>query len=85
VVILGNGIWKSRYGSDPGILTRSIKVNSVVASVIGVMAPDMKFPNNNEMWLPVSMLPPELTNSKRNVRNFQVLGRLTDGVTLSQA
>jgi putative ABC transport system permease protein len=85
VVILGNGIWKSRYGSDPGILTRSIKVNSVVASVIGVMPPDMKFPNNNEIWLPVSMLPPELTNSKRNVRNFQVLGRLGDGVTLSQA
>ena len=85
VVVLGNGIWKSRYGSDPGILTRSIKVNSVVASVIGVMAPDMKFPNNNEMWLPVSMLPPELTNSKRNVRNFQVLGRLADGVTPSQA
>jgi predicted permease len=85
VVILGNGIWKSRYGSDPGILTRSIKVNSVVASVIGVMPPDMKFPNNNEIWLPVSMLPPELTNSKRNVRNFQVLGRLADGVTLSQA
>ena len=53
VVILGNGIWKSRYGSDPGILTRSIKVNSVVASVIGVMAPDMKFPNNNEMWLSI--------------------------------
>jgi predicted permease len=85
VVILGNGIWKSRYGGDPGILTRSIKVNSVVASVIGVMPPDMKFPNNNEIWLPVSMLPPELTNSKRNVRNFQVLGRLADGVTLSQA
>jgi putative ABC transport system permease protein len=85
VVILGNGIWKSRYGSDPNILTKSIKVNSLLASVIGVMPPDMKFPFNNELWLPVSMLPPELTNSKRNVRNFQVLGRLGDGVTLAQA
>jgi predicted permease len=85
VVILGNGIWKSRYGADPNILTRSIKVNSVIAAVIGVMPPDMKFPFNNELWLPVSMLPPELTNSKRNVRNYQVLGRLADGVTLAQA
>jgi predicted permease len=85
VVILGNGIWTSRYGGDPNILTRSIKVNSVIAAVIGVMPPDMKFPFNNELWLPVSMLPPELTNSKRNVRNFQVLGRLADGVTLVQA
>jgi predicted permease len=85
VVILGNGIWKSRYGADPNILTKSIKVNSVIASVIGVMAPDMKFPFNNELWLPTAMLPPELTASKRNVRNFQVLGRLADGVTLAQA
>ena len=85
VVIIGNGIWKSRYGGDPNILTKSIKVNSLLASVIGVMPPDMKFPNNNEIWLPVSMLPPELSNSKRNVRNFQVLGRLADGVTLAQA
>jgi predicted permease len=85
VAIIGHGIWKSRYGADPQILTKSIKVNSVLASVIGVMPPDMKFPNNNDLWLPVSMLPPELTNSKRNVRNFQVLGRLADGVTLSQA
>ena len=85
VVIIGNGIWKSRYGADPNILTRSIKVNSVIASVIGVMAPDMKFPFNNELWLPVAMLPPELSASKRNVRNFQALGRLADGVTLPQA
>jgi predicted permease len=85
VVILGNGIWKNRYGGDPAILTKAIKVNSLVASVIGVMPPDMKFPFNNEVWMPVSQLPPELTNSKRNVRNFQVLGRLADGVTLAQA
>ncbi|MCU1384149.1 MAG: hypothetical protein JWL71_2846 [Acidobacteria bacterium] len=85
VVIIGNGIWKSRYGGDPNILTRSIKVNSVIAAVIGVMAPDMKFPFNNELWLPVGMLPPELSASKRNVRNFQALGRLGDGVTLAQA
>jgi putative ABC transport system permease protein len=85
VVILGNGIWKNRYGSDSGILTRSIKVNSLVASVIGVMPPDMKFPFNNELWIPVSMLPPELRDSKRGVRSFQTLGRLAKGVTLAQA
>ena len=85
VVILGNGIWKNRYGSDPAIISRSIKVNSLIASVIGVMPPDMKFPFNNEIWVPVSQLPPELRDSRRGVRSFQALGRLADRVTLAQA
>jgi len=85
VVILGNGIWKNRYGSDPAIISRSIKVNSLIAGVIGVMPPDMKFPFNNEIWVPVSQLPPELRDSRRGVRSFQALGRLADGVTLAQA
>jgi predicted permease len=84
-VILGNGIWKNRYGSDPAVIGRSIKVNSLVATVIGVMAPDMKFPFNTDLWIPISQLPPELSNSKRGVRSFQAMGRLKAGVTLPQA
>jgi putative ABC transport system permease protein len=84
-VILGNGLWKNRYGSDPGVIGRSVKVNSLVATVIGVMAPDMRFPFNTDLWIPVSQLPPELSNSKRGVRSFQVMGRLNAGVTLPQA
>jgi len=84
-VMLGSGIWKNRYGSDPSVIGRTIKVNSLVATVIGVMAPDMKFPFNTDLWIPLSMLPPELSNSKRGVRQFQVMGRLKAGVTLPQA
>ncbi|MBZ5559188.1 MAG: ABC transporter permease [Acidobacteriia bacterium] len=84
-VILSNGLWKNRYGSDPAVIGRSIKVNSLVATVIGVMAPDMRFPFNTDLWIPVSMLPPDYTNSKRSVRSFSVMGRLNAGVTLAQA
>ena len=35
VVILGNGIWKNRYGSDPGVIGRSVKVNELPSTVIG--------------------------------------------------
>ena len=85
VVILGNGIWKNRYGSDPTVVGRTVKVNSLVATVIGVMAPDMRFPFNGELWIPASQLPPELRDSKRNARSFQGMGRLAPGVTLEQA
>ncbi|HEV3060002.1 MAG TPA: ABC transporter permease [Vicinamibacterales bacterium] len=85
VVILGDGIWKNRYGSDPSVVGRTIKVNSLASTVIGIMPPDMKFPANNDVWLPLSQLPPEIRNAKRGVRNFQAFGRLGPGVTAAQA
>ena len=85
VVILANGLWKNRYGSDPSIVGRTIKINSRAATVIGVMPPDMKFPFNNDLWLPLSQLPPEVLNAKRGVRNFQVVGRLAPGQSMAQA
>jgi putative ABC transport system permease protein len=84
-VILGYSVWKTRYNADPAILTRTIRVNSLPAAVIGVMPPDMRFPFNNDLWMPVSQVAPELRNSKRNARNYQAIGRLADGITLKQA
>jgi predicted permease len=84
-VIIGYNLWKNRYNGDPAILTRTIRVNSTPMSVIGVMPADMRFPFNNELWVPVSQIAPELREAKRNARNFQAIGRLADGVTLAQA
>jgi predicted permease len=85
VVILGNGVWKNRYGSDPSILGRVIKVNSLFCTVIAVMPPGLRFPFNSDVWVPFSKLPPEARDTKRDVRNLVGLGRLADGVTIAQA
>jgi putative ABC transport system permease protein len=84
-VIIGNGMWKNRYGSDPSVVGRAIKVNATVCTVIGIMPADMKFPFNNDLWMPLSQLPPELRESTRGVRTFQGMGRLAPGVTIAQA
>jgi putative ABC transport system permease protein len=85
VVLISNGVWKNRYGSNPGVIGRTVKVNSLVATIIGVMPPDMRFPFNCDVWIPTSQLPPEQRDAKRNARNFQGMGRLAPGVTLAQA
>jgi putative ABC transport system permease protein len=85
VAIIGHTVWKNRYGSDPEILGRVIKVNSLSCTVVGVMGPDMRFPFNADVWLPFSQLPTEAREPKRDVRNVTVIGRLADGVPLSQA
>jgi putative ABC transport system permease protein len=85
VVILSDSVWKSRYAGDRSVLGRAIKINDRVCTVIGVMPPEMKFPFNNDMWLPFALLPPPIQQAKRSVRNLQVIGRLAHGGTLSQA
>ncbi len=85
VMILGGGVWKNRYGSDPNVIGRVVKANNVVVTIIGVMPADFKFPFNTDIWIPLTVLPPEARDAKRDVRNFQALGRLASGVTLPQA
>ena len=43
-MILGHGIWKNRHGSDPSVLGRTIKINDVPSTVIGVMPEGVKWP-----------------------------------------
>jgi putative ABC transport system permease protein len=45
VVMLGEGIWKSRYGADPSIVGRAIRINDVPTTVVGVMPAKMQFPD----------------------------------------
>jgi len=84
VVILGYGLWQTRYGGDPSILGRTIRVNGLQPTVVGVMRPDMKFPPNSDLWMTISQ-----TNTPRvegrGIRSFSLIARLADGVTLEQA
>jgi predicted permease len=82
VCILGYSIWESRYGRDPHILGRTIRINDIGTTVIGVMPQDMKFPVNANLW---TLLVPSGRFEKRDDRNVQVYGRLADGVSLARA
>ena len=82
VVILGYGLWKSRYGGDPNVLGRAIKVNQTPATIVGVMPEGIRFPSNADMWQP---LVPDENALRRNARNMTVVGRLAPGVSRAEA
>jgi putative ABC transport system permease protein len=85
VVILGNGVWTNRYGSDRSVIGRSITVNDTAATVIGIMPEGFKFPSGGDLWMPLGQLP-RLAEQKRDARTIiDAFGRLNDGVTLAQA
>ena len=56
VVILGNQIWVTRYGANRAILGQIIRVNDVPSTVIGVMRPDFRFPEDADVWIPLGSL-----------------------------
>jgi hypothetical protein len=84
VVILGSGLWKNRYGGDPGVIGRVIRINDAPSVVIGVMPDGFKFPQNADLWQPLAVRP-DLERQPRNARNLELFGRLVPGVSPAEA
>ena len=84
VVMLGHGIWTSRYGAEPEVLGRVVHVDGAPATVIGVMPEGFEFPMWAELWQPLG-LTPDLAGQPRDRRVFRAVGRLADGVTVARA
>ena len=84
VVMLGHGVWTRRYGADPEVLGRVIRVDGAPATVVGVMPEGFEFPMWAELWQPLG-LTPDLAGQPRDRRVFRAVGRLADGVTVARA
>jgi len=83
VVILGNGLWRDHFASDPNIVGRNVLLNGQTYAVIGVMPPKFKFPDWADLWVPLAW-----SNERRAVRgnhNYLVIGRLKPKVSVQQA
>jgi len=83
-VVIAYGVWQTRYGGDSGIVGRTIRVDELLATVAGVMPEGMQFPPNTDVWLPMGQST-VVQGQGRQVRSYQVIGRLADGVTREQA
>jgi predicted permease len=84
VVLLSNRCWRERFGSDPGVVGRSVTLNDQPYTVIGVMPREFAFPSDvTEVWTPL-VIPGELASS-RTLSRLRVIARLRDGVDMRQA
>jgi hypothetical protein len=82
VVVIGHGLWSSRFGRDAGVLGRGIRIGRSLHVVVGVMPDGFAFPTNEALWLPLRLA--SVGGDREKVR-LQVLGRLADGVSARQA
>lgn len=81
VVVLSYGLWKHRYGGDPGIAGKTIQLDDQPYLVVGVIGRNFVTDTPVDLWIPTQF---EL-NSQEMVHNYNVVARLRPGVTLAQA
>lgn len=84
VVMLGYAAWQSRYGGDPSVIGRTVRVNDVPATIIGVMPQGFTYPFIEQVWQSLSSSPGFVTATRRT-RNLTVVGRLKPGAELGRA
>jgi putative ABC transport system permease protein len=92
VAVISYGLWRQRFGADPKVLGQTITLDGESFVVIGVMPEWFDFPEGRAMPAPLQFRPkPQLwtplvlDETDRNTFNLCVIGRLKQGVTLSQA
>ena len=81
VAIISHRLWQSRFGGDPGILNRSIRIGGQSTSIVGVMPPGLVL-IGTDLWIPWGG---DLAQMPRNIRQFTIIGRLAPGATLASA
>ncbi|HEU0176615.1 MAG TPA: ABC transporter permease [Blastocatellia bacterium] len=84
VVVLSYGLWRQRFGADPSIIGRTLTFDGRKYEVLGVMPPSFNFPQNAQLWGPMSFdVSPDMRQRKAHF--LRPIGRLKPGVTLAQA
>src|SRR5580765_3966925 len=76
VVLLSHGVWARRFGSDPGLVGKPIRLDGRSFTVLGVMPAGFQFPNETSFWTPLV-----LTSDRSNAMD-QVIARLKPEVTI---
>jgi putative ABC transport system permease protein len=83
VAVITHSLWQRRFGGDPNIINKTLSLNGVARTIIGVMPEHFNFPKGAEVYAPIQ-LTPELLGSRRN-HAYYVIGRLKPGVTIEGA
>lgn len=83
-VVIGDGVWRDRFGADPGIVGRSLPSADGAYEVVGVMPPEFDYPRGRAVWAPVRY-PAERAEENRGAAYLEAVARLAPGATVEGA
>jgi putative ABC transport system permease protein len=82
VAVIGHDLWRRRFGQDPAVLGRTLRLDGTLHAVVGVMPERFAFPEYAEVWTPLGL---EAGTNDRGDRRLDVVARLAPAATLAQA
>ncbi len=88
VVVLSHGLWRSRFGADPAVLGRTLRINGESYEVIGVMPPGVEHPplwGRVDLWRPMAWPEGMRQQGNRGNLSLQIVARRKPDVTPAQA
>jgi predicted permease len=86
VVILSHALWERKFGSDPSVIGRTVRLNREDYVVAGVMPQDFRMLGfAAKLWTPLTLTPADRAPQARSNRFLHVFARLAPGVTLQEA
>ena len=80
-ILLSDSLWRRRFGADPAIAGRIVRLDGKPYVVTGVMPPRFAFPGGADAWIPLAADPA----GDRGDKGLAVIGRLAPAATLAQA
>jgi len=84
VTVIGEPMWRGRFGADPAIVGRRLEIDGQQAEVIGVLPAGFRFPVDEELWFPMDFAMPA-ADAPGSGRSFAVAGRLREGIAAGAA
>jgi putative ABC transport system permease protein len=82
-VLISYSLWQRRFGGDPNIVSKTITLNGLPRTVVGVMPQNFNYPKGGEVYAPLAMTPQVM--SARGFHTYYVVGRLKPNVSLRNA
>jgi predicted permease len=84
-VVISNGLWRERFGASPEALGKTLTLDGVTYSVIGVAPPGFRLYRDSDVFTPLGQLGPLILNDRAGHDGFFTLARLKAGVDVAQS
>ena len=90
VALIGEGLWRRRFGADPNVIGKTVRLGEEPHTIVGVLPAGLEVPAEympapGEVWVPFGNTYSEAEWRQRGRHNWMVVARLQPGVSLAQA
>jgi putative ABC transport system permease protein len=85
VVVIGDGLWRRRFGGQPGLIGTSIRLDGRPRTIVGIALGGVALPSKAEFWRPLIFTPRDLAPRSRGAQWISAVARIEAGGDVARA